>query len=59
MAIVANPVKPKSAEEKLLDSVGELVDHAAENMSNRDFKKAEKAFNRIVDRAVADHSRRR
>ena len=59
MATIANPVKPKSAQQQLLDSVGKLVDNAAESMSDRQFKKAEKGFNKIVDRAIAAHSRRR
>jgi hypothetical protein len=53
------PARRKSAEDDLLDSFAEIVDKAAENMSDQDFKKAEKKSNEILDRALADHSRRR
>ncbi len=52
------PVRRKSAEDDLLDSFAEIVDKAAEKMSDQEFKRAKKKSNEILDRALADHSRR-
>lgn len=51
--------QPKSAEDELLDSFGELIDQAAENMSDEEFKKTAKKATETLDRAIAAHSRRR
>jgi len=53
------PIRRKPAEDGLLDSFEEIVDKAAEKMSDKEFRKAEKKSNEILDRALADHSRRR
>ena len=55
----SNPVREKSAEEKLLESFAELVDSAAEKMTDDEFKEAAKKSNATLDRAIAAHSRRR
>ena len=54
-----NPERPKSAEEKLLESVGELIDSAAETMSAEEFRLAAKRSNEILDRALARPKQRR
>lgn len=53
------PARRKSAEDDLLDGVAELIDKAAEKMSDKEFARADKKSNEILDRAIADHSRRR
>ena len=53
------PVRRKSAEDDLLDSFAEVIDNAAEKMSDKEFKAAEKRSSEILDRAIAEHSRRR
>ena len=52
-------VPKKSAEDILLESFGELIDSAAEKMSDKEFKKAEKKSNEILARALARPKRRR
>jgi hypothetical protein len=52
-------VEKKSATDSLLEGIDELIDSAAETMTVRQFKKAEKDFNAVVDRAVAARSRKR
>ena len=54
-----NPARAKSADEKLLESVGELIDSAAETMTAEEFRLAAKRSNEILDRALAAHSPRR
>jgi hypothetical protein len=54
-----NPAEVKSAEEKLLDSVGELIDSAAETMTAEEFRLAAKRSNEILDRALARPRQRR
>jgi hypothetical protein len=49
----------KSAEDELLDSFGELIDSAAEKMTDEEFETAAKKSNATLDRALASHSRRR
>lgn len=49
----------KSAEEKLLESFGELIDEAAEKMTNEEFEEAVRKSTATLDRAIAAHSRRR
>jgi hypothetical protein len=49
----------KSAEDKLLESFGQLIDEAAERMTPEEFRKTSKESNEILDRAIAAHSRRR
>lgn len=51
--------KQKSAEDELLDSFGELIDTAAEKMTDEEFSKAAKKSSETLDRAIASHSRRR
>lgn len=55
----SSPVKGKSAEDALLESFGELIDSAAEKMTDKEFKKAEKKSNEHLDRALANPKRRR
>jgi hypothetical protein len=52
-------VPEKSAEDTLLESFGELIDSAAQNMSDKEFKKAEKKSSEILARALARPKRRR
>lgn len=54
-----NPARVKSAEEKLLESVGELIDSAAETMTAEEFRLAAKRSNEILDRALARPKQRR
>lgn len=51
------PVRRKSAEDELLDSFGELIDSAAEKMSEQEFKKAAKKSNAALDRALTTRKR--
>jgi hypothetical protein len=55
----STPAGQKSTEDTLLESFGELIDSAAEKMSDKEFKKAEKRSNEILDRALAQPKRRR
>ena len=54
-----NPEGARSAEEKLLDSVGELIDSAAETMTAVEFRLAARRSNEILDRALARPKQRR
>ncbi len=54
-----NPARAKSAEEKLLESVGELIDSAAETMTAKEFRLAAKRSNEILDGALARPKQRR
>ena len=49
----------KSAEDELLDSFGNLIDEAAEKMTDNEFEEAVKKSSATLDRAIASHSRRR
>ncbi len=49
----------KSAEDELLDSFGNLIDEAAEKMTDKEFGEAAKKSSATLDRAIASHSRRR
>ena len=49
--------KPKSAMETLVDSFTELVEDARKRMSPEEFRKAEKGFDEIIDKARARASR--
>jgi len=51
--------QPKSAEDELLDSVGKMIDEAAEKMTHEEFVKTAKKATETLDRAIAAHSRRR
>ena len=55
----STPARRKSAEDELLDSFGELIDSAAEKMTDKEFKKSADKSNATLDRAIASHSRRR
>jgi hypothetical protein len=49
----------KSATDSLMEGMDELIDSAAEKLTDKQFKKAEKEFNDVVDRAVVSRSRKR
>jgi hypothetical protein len=49
----------RSAEDELLESFGNLIDEAAEKMTDKEFEKAAKKSTATLDRAIAAHSRRR
>jgi hypothetical protein len=52
-------VRQKSAEGELLESFGDLIDEAAEKMTEKEFEKAAKKSSATLDRAIAAHSQRR
>jgi len=58
-AMATKPVRHESAEEAFLEGIDDLIDSAANEMTDRQFAKAEKQFNAVVDRAVASRSRNR
>jgi hypothetical protein len=49
----------KSAEDELMESLGNIIDEAAETMTKEEFRDAAKKSTEILDRAIAAHSRRR
>jgi hypothetical protein len=49
--------KPKSAMDKLVDSFSDLVEDARKGMSEEEFRKAEKEFDEIINKAKARASR--
>ena len=49
--------KSKSAMETLVDSFSDLVSEAKERMSPEEFRKAEKEFDKIIDKVRARASR--
>jgi len=49
--------KPKSAMDTLVDSFSDLVEDAKQRMSTEEFRKAEKKFDDIIDKAKARASR--
>ena len=51
--------KNKSSIETLLDSMNELADSAAKNMSAEDLRKTRKEINDSIDRVVAGGRQRR
>ena len=55
----STPARKKSAEEKLLESVGELIDSTAETMTAEEFRLAAKRSHEILDRALARPKQRR
>jgi hypothetical protein len=55
----SKPVPHKSAEDELLESFGDLIDEAAEKMTDQEFEEAAKKSTTTLDRAIAVHSRRR
>jgi len=59
MATTAHPVREKTAEKTLLDSIDRAIDVAAEKMSAKEFKKAAKEFNKGMDRAISSRRRNR
>ena len=59
MATSRVPVRPKSAEDELLESFGELIDSAAQKLPHDEFMKAAEKAKKTLDQAIADHSRRR
>jgi hypothetical protein len=52
-------VHPKSAEDELLESFGELMDSAARKMSHEEFMKTAEKVKAGLDQAIATHSQRR
>jgi hypothetical protein len=57
--MATSQVKQKSAIDRLLQSIDELVDSAAKRMTPNELRKARKEINDVVDRAVVAHKRRR
>jgi hypothetical protein len=57
--MATSPSRKRSAEDTLLDSFGELIDSAAEKMTDEDFKNAEKKSSESLARALAPPKRRR
>jgi len=55
----SKPVPHKSDEDELLESFGDLIDEAAETMTDEGFAKAAKKSTETLDRAIAAHSGRR
>jgi len=51
--------KTTSSIETLLESMNELADSAAKNMSGEDLRKTRKEINESIDRVVADGRQRR
>ena len=49
--------KPKSAMETLVDAFDDLVEDARKRMSPEEFRRAEKNFDAIIDKAKARASR--
>jgi hypothetical protein len=45
--------RKKSAEDILMESIGELIDSAARKMSAEEFRRAARRTNQILDRALA------
>jgi hypothetical protein len=45
----------KSAEHELMESVGKLIDEAAETMTKEEFRETAKRSTAILDRAIAAH----
>lgn len=56
--MVTTPTKPKTAADMLAEKMDELVDNAAETMTDRQFKKAEKRDAEASARVRARASRR-
>jgi hypothetical protein len=57
--MATSPSRKRSAEDTLLDSFGELIDSAAEKMTDEEFKNAEKKSSESLARALAPPKRRR
>lgn len=55
----SRPAAKKSAEDILLENFGDLIDSAAEKMSDKEFKQAEKKSSELLARALARPKRRR
>jgi hypothetical protein len=55
----STPAREKSPEDELLESFGDLIDEAAEKMTDKEFAEAAKKSTATLDRAIAAHSRRR
>jgi hypothetical protein len=53
------PESRRSAEDTLLESFGELIDSAAEKMSDKEFKRAEKKSREALARASTPPKQRR
>ena len=51
--------REKSAEDELLESVGRMIDEAAERMTHEEFMKTAEKSKQTLDRAIAEHSRLR
>lgn len=59
MAVPTSATRRKSAEDKLLEDFGELIDSAAKKMPHEEFMKAANHAKETLDQAIAAHSRRR
>jgi hypothetical protein len=58
--MVTVPSHPKkSAEDELLEAVGQMIDEAAEKMPHEEFMRVSKKVKDDLDRAIDVHSRRR
>jgi hypothetical protein len=55
----SRPAPKKSAEDVLLEGFGELINSAADKMSDKEFKKAEKKSSESLARSLARPKRRR
>jgi len=55
----SKPVPHKSAEDELLESFGDLIDEAADKMTDKEFGQAARKSSATLDRAIAAHSQRR
>ena len=55
----STPAGKRSAENELLEGIGELIDDAAEKLTIDEFAKVVKKSTATLDRAIAAHSRQR
>jgi hypothetical protein len=55
----SKPFPNKSAEDELLESVGDLIDEAAARMTDKEFEEAVAKSSATLDRAIAAHSQLR
>jgi hypothetical protein len=52
-------IRGKSATDKLLDTMRDIVEDGAREMTPRELEESEKKFNAALDRAVASRKRQR
>jgi hypothetical protein len=53
------PIRRKSAMEKLLDTMQDVIEEGARGMTPKELEESERKFNAALDRAVASRKRRR